>query len=319
VILVRRETSPADIAGMAVAAGILTTLGGRVSHAAVVARGWGLPAVVGAEQVEVLDGAIRIGERYVPAGTEITIDGSSGEVLLGSHRRDEVEAPEVAVLRGWRRDAAAGPTPARTAGHAEDATVQTVSRVLALKGMGDAKTIAVVLGAPLVDVAAVIDTLLDGKDAIAMPNGRVRPAPGLVERVDNWFADAAGRVQRQMEAEMEAFHAVNAAFKALVSDWQMRTVEGRQVVNEHADRDYDAALIARLRAEIHQVIAPIIVRAAHAEPRLIRYLDRLETALEAIDGGDNDMVAYPLKDSYHTVWFELHEELIRLSGRKRTE
>ncbi len=53
VILVRRETSPADIAGMAEAAGLVTSLGGLVSHAAVVARSWGVPAVVGAADITV--------------------------------------------------------------------------------------------------------------------------------------------------------------------------------------------------------------------------------------------------------------------------
>ena len=52
VILVRNETSPEDVHGMQVAEGILTARGGLVSHAAVVARGWGIPAVVGAEAVQ---------------------------------------------------------------------------------------------------------------------------------------------------------------------------------------------------------------------------------------------------------------------------
>ena len=56
VILVREETSPSDVRGMTHAAGILTARGGLASHAAVVARGWGIPAVVGATAVEVADG-----------------------------------------------------------------------------------------------------------------------------------------------------------------------------------------------------------------------------------------------------------------------
>ena len=84
-ILVRRETSPADIAGMAAARGILTSLGGLVSHAAVVARGWGVPAVVGAGVVEVADDGITIAGRNYPNGTEITVDGDNGTVLLGNH------------------------------------------------------------------------------------------------------------------------------------------------------------------------------------------------------------------------------------------
>jgi pyruvate,orthophosphate dikinase len=54
-------------------------------------------------------------------------------------------------------------------------------------------------------------------------------------------------------------------------------------------------------------------------PRLAPYAGRFAQALEAVRAGERTMLASPLKESYHTVWFELHEELIALSGRQRTE
>jgi len=83
VILVRQETSPEDVRGMAHAAGILTAHGGLASHAAVVARGWGIPAVVGAAGVAVSDGRITVAGRSLSAGEHISIDGSTGEVFAG--------------------------------------------------------------------------------------------------------------------------------------------------------------------------------------------------------------------------------------------
>ncbi len=81
VILVRRETSPDDVHGMARAAGILTSTGGLACHAAVVARGWGVPAVVGATALTVeADGFALDGRRFA-VGEVITIDGSTGEVF----------------------------------------------------------------------------------------------------------------------------------------------------------------------------------------------------------------------------------------------
>ena len=104
VILVRSETSPDDVHGMARAAGILTAKGGLASHAAVVARGWGIPAVVGASAVQVGDRWVAIGDRRFRAGDTITIDGGSGEVFEGAIPGTTEPVPEAATLLGWARE-----------------------------------------------------------------------------------------------------------------------------------------------------------------------------------------------------------------------
>jgi pyruvate,orthophosphate dikinase len=85
VILVRRETSPEDVGGMAVAQGILTATGGKTSHAAVVARGWGKCCVVGAEQLHIDYAAkkMSVNGRVVQQGDWITLDGNEGTVYEG--------------------------------------------------------------------------------------------------------------------------------------------------------------------------------------------------------------------------------------------
>ena len=324
VILVRQETSPADIAGMAAATGIITSLGGLVSHAAVVARSWGLPSVVGVSEIDVRPDGIGIDGRLIENGTEITVDGALGQVLLGAHDAHEIEVPEVAILRGWQRTRTE--TPAETLatppafGHSiEEATLETVGRALALKGMGDAEAIAAVLGASAEDVTPLLNLLVEADDAQPMPNDRVRPTPALVQKVNTLYRAAANRVQSDIEPYMEPFHHVNDSFKALVADWQLRMIDGVQTPNDHTDAGYDAAVVARLRSEIHDEVETLIGEVAKAEPRLARYFERLESSLQAVEAGDSDMFAHPFKDSYHTVWFELHEELIRLSGRNRAD
>ena len=105
VILVRPETSPEDVHGMSVSVGILTSTGGLVSHAAVVARGWGIPAVVGAGLLPPL-----------VEGEEITIDGTTGEVWRGSpsgavdvtRSDDDIldrDLPHLARLEEWAAQA----------------------------------------------------------------------------------------------------------------------------------------------------------------------------------------------------------------------
>jgi pyruvate,orthophosphate dikinase len=85
-LLVRDETSPEDIVGMHASVGIITTRGGMTSHAAVVARGLGKPCIVGADDLQVDEeaGVLRLGERSWAEGEELSIDGTSGEVIDGS-------------------------------------------------------------------------------------------------------------------------------------------------------------------------------------------------------------------------------------------
>ncbi|GMU56597.1 MAG: pyruvate, phosphate dikinase [Candidatus Xenobia bacterium] len=85
VILVRPETTPDDAHGMLASKGILTSTGGPSSHAALVARGWGIPCIVGCEalKISLKDENIKVGDRTINKHEMISIDGSSGEVLLG--------------------------------------------------------------------------------------------------------------------------------------------------------------------------------------------------------------------------------------------
>jgi len=104
VILVRVETSPEDIHGMHAAEGILTTRGGMTSHAAVVARGMGKPCVSGAGvlRIDYGKGMLAAGPHQLKAGNVITIDGTTGQVLLGRVPMIEPElSGEFATLMQW--------------------------------------------------------------------------------------------------------------------------------------------------------------------------------------------------------------------------
>ncbi|TQI76140.1 pyruvate phosphate dikinase [Bosea sp. AK1] len=104
VILVRVETSPEDIHGMHAAEGILTSRGGMTSHAAVVARGMGKPCVSGAGQLRIdyAKGTLSVGPNTLKAGDFVTIDGGTGQVLLGEIKMQKPElSGEFATLMGW--------------------------------------------------------------------------------------------------------------------------------------------------------------------------------------------------------------------------
>jgi pyruvate,orthophosphate dikinase len=105
VIMVRPETRPEDVHGMLAAAGILTARGGRTSHAALVARQFGKPAVVGVTALEVDEAGrcFRVGGRVVREGDWVSLDGTTGEVFAGQLGtvRPELEDPHLVRLLGW--------------------------------------------------------------------------------------------------------------------------------------------------------------------------------------------------------------------------
>ena len=113
VILVRWETTPDDYHGMRLSQGILTAHGGMTSHAAVVARGEGKPCVAGCEglSIDVAAGKVTIGDHELSAGDVITIDGGTGEVIIGA-----VPLVPPVDRRELRARSSSGPT--RFAGYA---------------------------------------------------------------------------------------------------------------------------------------------------------------------------------------------------------
>jgi pyruvate, orthophosphate dikinase len=104
VILVRRETSPKDVHGMSVAKGILTTLGGLMSHAAVVARAWDIPAVCGAKGITIGENSFSVGDTICREGDVISVDGESGEVFLGEVTAQAANDVFLEKLRIWIRE-----------------------------------------------------------------------------------------------------------------------------------------------------------------------------------------------------------------------
>jgi pyruvate,orthophosphate dikinase len=108
VVLVRPTTSPTDVQGFIASAAVVTGRGGRTSHAAVVARGMGRPAVCGIGEVTILEGgrAARIGSRELTEGTQLVVDGDRGLVALSAPPFADVqEDPYVTRLTKWKATA----------------------------------------------------------------------------------------------------------------------------------------------------------------------------------------------------------------------
>jgi pyruvate,orthophosphate dikinase len=327
VILVRAETSPDDVHGMARAAGILTSRGGLASHAAVVARGWGIPAVVGASGVEVSAGTIRIGERTLREGEVISIDGSTGEVFAGAVAGTSEPVPEARTLLAWAAELGipigAGdeaPAGSGAAGPGRRATLDDVIRVVSIKGFATTANLSDALGAAPDAVQPLLDQLVvDGLAATVA--GAYRLTDSGAARAGELLArDRAGWGVEAAAAALEAFVALDHRMKDTVTAWQLLpAAEGAEpAINDHSDADYDRSVLDRL-ANLHADAVAWLQPLEAPCPRLAGYRPRLARALERAVAGDQKYVASPRVDSYHGVWFELHEDLIQLAGRTRAE
>ena len=317
-ILVRAETSPEDVHGMAKAAGILTSKGGLASHAAVVARGWGIPAIVGAGSVEVRDGEVVVGERILRAGEALTIDGSTGRVFLGLVAGSTEVVPEAATLRQWAD--ALGIAIGEETPQAEPAANRSVTREACLRA------IAVKGFAPLEGLADAVVSNHEAVRPIAdqlVADGLVAQTAGAYKLTDVGKVRAGELLQAERQAwgpeasaaALDAFLDLDQRMKDTVTAWQMRDDE---TLNDHLDADYDRAVLDRL-GSLHDDVTGWLTPLESADPRLADYRVRLGRAIRKAQGGDHRYVASPRVDSYHGVWFELHEDLIQLAGRTREE
>jgi pyruvate,orthophosphate dikinase len=335
VILVRSETCPDDFHGMVVAQGILTSTGGTTSHAAVVAREQGIPAVVGAGEVEVGDGVVTIRGRLFRAGDTITIDGKTGEVFAGEIEGSTVIVPEAATLLAWAKELgipiaeaegepavepaveAPAAAPAEPAAPAE-LNADDVLRGLMIKGLVTPEALAVTLASAPDKVGPLIDGLVAEGLAETSDDAFKLTGDGRLRALDVFAADrerAGG--EEACVAALDRFLLLDGRMKDLVTAWQIRDV-ANQVLNDHSDAAYDASILEQLAA-LHGDVVDWLTPLGTKLGRMAAYRERLERALARARDGDQKFVASPRVDSYHTVWFELHEDLIRLSGRLRSD
>jgi pyruvate,orthophosphate dikinase len=139
VVLVRSETSPEDVHGMLASEGILTARGGLVSHAAVVARGWGKPAVVGAEALRLTEHSVTVGDSTLTEGDWVSLDGGAGIVVAGQVPLTAASPPPAfATVLSWADEIRAGHLAVRAnADTGEDAAN---ARSLGAEGIGLCRT-----------------------------------------------------------------------------------------------------------------------------------------------------------------------------------
>jgi hypothetical protein len=191
----------------------------------------------------------------------------------------------------------------------------TVLQAMRLKGRLTEAVAAACTGVPAAEVTPVLDALIDAGHATRAGAAVRITATGRTRLAELLDAERAGIDQQALARAYDAFDDVNAELKTVVTAWQLR---GPDTPNDHTDATYDAEVIARLVA-VDERFRPLLDDIVAVAARLAPYRGRFRDALEKVRGGDHAFVARPIADSYHTVWFELHEELIGLLGRTRAE
>lgn len=191
---------------------------------------------------------------------------------------------------------------------------------LAVKKAGGPADVAAILGTEESGVAAALEGAVEAGRA-AGAKGTFMVAPAGREWLDERYPEAYAEFRADPEATeaYERFERINRELLALFTDWQMMPAAGgERHPNDHSDADYDNGVIDRL-GDQHERAEKVLDRFAALEQRLGVYKTRLDEAYDKVLAGDKDYVSGARIDSYHTVWFELHEDLLRMLGREREE
>jgi hypothetical protein len=190
---------------------------------------------------------------------------------------------------------------------------------LAVKRHSTPEAIADILGLDVDEVKAAIARLVEAKRAVEV-QGRYALTPPARMALDSDYSRlyADLRANPQFKAGYDGFERINGALKQLITDWQTVTVGGERIPNDHGDKDYDGKIIDRL-GDLHERAEAVLDQLAGALPRMRIYREKLLAALEKAEDGSVAWVSDAKIESYHTLWFELHEDLLRLMGREREE
>jgi len=160
-------------------------------------------------------------------------------------------------------------------------------------------------------------------------------AQGLIrkhERLRKYLLTSAGNeaVSSQLEKERQViglvqleelygrFLVLDAEFKALAGAWQVRSHGPPPLFNDHSDSRYDQRIVNNL-VRVHHRLRALLESLGKQRQRYNAYLARLANSLNRLCDGSLDHFTNPRVDSYHNIWFELHEDLLCTLGRQRSE
>jgi hypothetical protein len=190
---------------------------------------------------------------------------------------------------------------------------------LRLKGFAAADDVAAVVQVPADEVSQHLDDF-QSANLVLYREGRLT----------GWALTPAGRSEHErllgeelkangskatVEGAYRRFLALNPELLTVCTAWQMKD---EATLNAHDDDDYDRGVIDQL-GDLHGRVEPVLVDLESEFQRYATYRPRFSNALDRVRDGERDWFAKPMIDSYHTVWFQLHEDLLNTLGIERSK
>lgn len=190
---------------------------------------------------------------------------------------------------------------------------------LAIKKHASADAIVGVVGLPLERVKQVLSEAAESGRIIAA-DGRCLLTPLARVALEYSYSRfyAVLREDHAFFFAYEEFERINITLKSLITDWQTMVVGGKHLPNDHSNAEHDDRIIDRL-GNFHETADKVLSRLEARLSRLGFYREGLLEALEKAEDGAIEWVSDATIESYHTLWFELHEDLLRIVGRTRVE
>ena len=197
-----------------------------------------------------------------------------------------------------------------------------VPLALRLKGFGEVETISSVHGlahdvteaalAKMVEENKCVMRQVEGVSKYVLtPTGREEGEESLAHELEE-----VG-VRNAVQSGYQRFLALNPAMLQLCTDWQViDDGSGEQKLNDHSDAAYDQQIFDRL-VELDREVGEILGTLEQALTRFDNYLSRFAVAMQKVLSGELEWLTKPIMPSYHTVWFELHEDLLATLGIDR--
>lgn len=190
---------------------------------------------------------------------------------------------------------------------------------VAIKKYAEPDSISEIIALPSETVEKVVESTT-ARGQIVSVGGKVTLSPAgkliLANGYSRFYADI--RANEEFINAYERFEKINVELKALITAWQVRPIGGATITNDHSDKGYDDKIIDRL-GELHERAEQVLAALSDVLPRMQVYRDKLMTALERAEDGAIEWVSDAKIESYHTLWFELHEDLLCMLGHERQE